>query len=423
MTHNLSRLGVGILTLAAIVALSGSNPAAKKAERTAKAGTSHVNRLIVHEWGTFTSIAGEDGTAVEWRPLNGASDLPEFVYEAAGLRQGAGLRHGKRCIKCEMEALVRMETPVLYFYADKETIVSVRVDFPKGKITEWYPQARGVYNGDFGGVIDWGRLTVLPGAEVAFPIENNESHYYPARETDAAPLRVCSEKEQQHEKFLFYESERVELLRRSLDGEIVVIAGGQRGHADGNGAQARFNYVIGMAWGPDGSLYVTDAACVRKITKDGTVTTLGDNLLAGVPRSEHPRLLGITVDLLENVYVADYDYGCVRQITRDCAVNNLLTSGFYWSPSGVAVEGDDLYVLEHQPESVIAVLSALNIGPYMRVRKLSADGTATTIATVWGRNTALATAVVIAVLALAIIGWRLRKRRRANRVSLTPSES
>jgi hypothetical protein len=185
--------------------------------------------LIVHEWGTFTSIAGTDGTAVEWRPLNGASDLPEFVYAAAGLRQGTGLRHG-RCVKCDMEALVRMETPVLYFYADKETTVSVRVDFPKGKITEWYPQARSVYNGDSGGVIDWGRLTVLPGAEIGFPIENNESHYYPARETDAAPLRVCSEKEQQHEKFLFYRGAgtfELPLSARLFDENVIVKSSGE----------------------------------------------------------------------------------------------------------------------------------------------------------------------------------------------------
>ncbi|MFY9609584.1 MAG: hypothetical protein WAU45_13325 [Blastocatellia bacterium] len=216
------------------------------------------------------------------------------------------------------------------------------------------------------------------------------------------------------------ESERVELLKRSPAGQIVVIAGGQRGHADGDGAQARFNYVIGMAWGPDGSLYATDAACARKITMDGTVTTIGDNPLAGVPRSEHPRLLGIAVDARESVYVADYDYGCVRRIATDGAVKTLLSSGFYWSPSGVTADGDDLYVLEHQPESAVAVLAALNIGPYMRVRKLSADGTVTTIATVWGRNTALASAVLVAVLALAILGWRLRKRRRA---PLTRSKS
>jgi hypothetical protein len=33
----------------------------------------------VHEWGTFTSVAAEDGTAVEWVPQQGPRDLPCFV--------------------------------------------------------------------------------------------------------------------------------------------------------------------------------------------------------------------------------------------------------------------------------------------------------------------------------------------------------
>ena len=33
----------------------------------------------VHEWGTFTSVAGENGQAVDWLPLSGPSDLPCFV--------------------------------------------------------------------------------------------------------------------------------------------------------------------------------------------------------------------------------------------------------------------------------------------------------------------------------------------------------
>ena len=45
---------------------------------------------------------------------DGYAQLPDFVYRSTHLSpQG-------RCIKCEL-ALVRMETPVLYFYADRET--------------------------------------------------------------------------------------------------------------------------------------------------------------------------------------------------------------------------------------------------------------------------------------------------------------
>src|SRR3974390_2150029 len=36
--------------------------------------------LIAHEWGTFTSVQGSDGTLLSWRPLE-TSGLPGFVYD------------------------------------------------------------------------------------------------------------------------------------------------------------------------------------------------------------------------------------------------------------------------------------------------------------------------------------------------------
>src|SRR5437867_8245386 len=153
--------------------------------------------LVVHEWGTFTSIAGKDGVALEWRPLNGASDLPKFVHTIQTVNDG--LRHAPP--KAQLTAAIRMETPVLYFYSPNNTEVSVKVDFPKGKITEWYPQARSVDT-----AIDWGRLKVTPGAAVTLPEDYSRSHYFAARETDAAPVQVCATngKPAQQEKFLFY---------------------------------------------------------------------------------------------------------------------------------------------------------------------------------------------------------------------------
>ena len=181
------------LAAAVGVRLVAQHNANKVAQKVVKTG----DHLVVHEWGTFTSIAGKDGVALEWRPLNGASDLPKFVHTIQ--EGGKGLRSGPS--KADLTARVRMETPVLYFYAPTEMDVSVKVDFPQGKITEWYPQARDVSAG-----IDWGRLKVMPGASVNYPVESAESHYYPARETDAAPVQVCGAngKPTQQEKFLFY---------------------------------------------------------------------------------------------------------------------------------------------------------------------------------------------------------------------------
>ena len=62
--------------------------------------------LTAHEWGTFTSIAGGDGQAVEWSPLTASTDLPAFVEHFRNPRFKLGLR-----------GTVRMETPVLYFYS------------------------------------------------------------------------------------------------------------------------------------------------------------------------------------------------------------------------------------------------------------------------------------------------------------------
>ena len=40
--------------------------------------------LTVHEWGTFTSIAGRDGLAMKWSTLRGSADLPSFVEHLNG---------------------------------------------------------------------------------------------------------------------------------------------------------------------------------------------------------------------------------------------------------------------------------------------------------------------------------------------------
>src|SRR5207247_4212441 len=52
--------------------------------------------LIVHEWGTFTSVVDEAGRPMEWRPFGRPSDLPGFVYGAHddGAAVGPGAHPG-----------------------------------------------------------------------------------------------------------------------------------------------------------------------------------------------------------------------------------------------------------------------------------------------------------------------------------------
>ena len=165
--------------------------------------------LTVHEWGTFTAIAGKDGRAIEWSPLRlprspASTDLPKFVEHISDLNFKLGLR-----------GTIRMETPVLYFYSPRDMNVSPRVAFSKGLITEWYPHADRVQPGGVQrdaslsqwqteGSIAWNNVSVSPNLAGEFPREAESNRYYAARETSSSLLRVQTSTGEQREKFLFY---------------------------------------------------------------------------------------------------------------------------------------------------------------------------------------------------------------------------
>ena len=165
--------------------------------------------LTVHEWGTFTAIAGKDGRAIEWSPLGlprvtASPDLPQFVEHFDSVNFKLGLR-----------GTIRMETPVLYFYSPRDVTVSARVSFSKGLITEWYPHADRVLPGGAAadtilsrlptdGSIAWNHIVVSPNLAAEFPSEAQSNRYYAARETGSSPVRVQTSAGEQHEKFLFY---------------------------------------------------------------------------------------------------------------------------------------------------------------------------------------------------------------------------
>lgn len=200
----------------AALALLGFVVVGAAAMRTATSSSSPPgDRLTAHEWGTFTSIAGVDGRAIEWLPLGGPTDLPCFVEHFQGnptikiIPTDNAVAIDYETARSKLWGKVRMETPVLYFYGPTETAVDVAVQFPRGLITEYYPHAvvlhpqvtaTALHSAVFTSSVVWKGVTVGPAAGRAFPMEAGESHYYAARKTDAATLGVG----QQRERFLFY---------------------------------------------------------------------------------------------------------------------------------------------------------------------------------------------------------------------------
>ncbi len=194
-----------------------------------------VGDFTVHEWGTFTTFSGSDGVFLDFRPLDvNHNDLPDYVLDRGALSQNPLRYLGKRLLR----GRVRMETPVTYFYTDRHQTVDVRVDFPEGLLTEFYPPVREIApaldeNNIFGegeaigkSSLKWGKVDLIPTSELApnisdtklrenltasiihglVPHAPNEQHYATARETDAALVhyRDQTDSRSYFEKFLFY---------------------------------------------------------------------------------------------------------------------------------------------------------------------------------------------------------------------------
>ena len=232
---------VGMLG-AVCVATGVKRAAAPAAGPISKPPAQPMGKLMVHEWGTFTGFAGSDGVHLPFN-VNIGSDLPAFVMnrKTHAEQHDPKLRLQLAFIKGGgAPALQRMETPVLYFYADAPGEVEVRVDFPQGLLTEFYPPVRGMgpkYGAAFGefaapdpvapstpggspqtrpakaevaeSYLDWGRVRIVPhpaGDEGKLvPAVTTAGHYAFARDTDAALVQYAEPGGARHEeKFLFY---------------------------------------------------------------------------------------------------------------------------------------------------------------------------------------------------------------------------
>ncbi len=155
----------------------------------------------VHEWGTFTSVFGSDGTMLPGLEIEEES-LPPFVYAHDGMNGRLQLPSVTKSTAPSFlimakgyqrplhNVTIKMETPVLYFYSPKKIDAHVRVDFKGGSISQWYPARSGgevqpirkVVNGvltkgaiDFGekpyqGRIDWKFTIEARGANTDFEV-------------------------------------------------------------------------------------------------------------------------------------------------------------------------------------------------------------------------------------------------------------
>jgi sugar lactone lactonase YvrE len=193
------------------------------------------------------------------------------------------------------------------------------------------------------------------------------------------------------------------------------------------GPQPRFGRVNAAAAGPDGSIYALDEEQrIRRIKPDGTVSILGNSEEAGYAEGgeeRRVRSMGLAVDAENNVYVANYWKRSVFKLSPDGRISTVLISRWPWVPVGVATAASDVYVVERMgnPYGASGLFQFSTLEDRLaspRIRKVSRDGTVTTLAIVKGERSLAVIIVPFSIVILAIFIWRVRKKQLKRRAAL-----
>jgi sugar lactone lactonase YvrE len=139
-----------------------------------------------------------------------------------------------------------------------------------------------------------------------------------------------------------YVASNNQIRKISASGVDSVLAGsGLYGSDDGLGTAARFDNPIGIAVDELGNVYVADSANekIRKVTPAGMVSTIAGTGQSGnangdVSNATFAYPTGVAVDGGGNIYVADSAYPQVRMITPSGVVSTIAGSGMYGDING-----------------------------------------------------------------------------------------
>jgi hypothetical protein len=124
----------------AVVALLAGLASAVLAAQAPPPAPPKTADYVVHEWGTFTSMVGQEGIALEGLHHEEEA-LPKFVHDLLKVDEFEAT-DGKLPAS---RVTQKMETPVLYFYADAPLRAQVGVWFHQGLISQFYPLPETVY--------------------------------------------------------------------------------------------------------------------------------------------------------------------------------------------------------------------------------------------------------------------------------------
>jgi len=187
---------------------------------------SAFSKLVVHEWGTYTSMQGPNGIPMPGLH-HGEEKLPEFVHSRANEQKRginppplptAATKAG--CYFCEvmdwtptpnseLEVTQKLETPVIYFYKHSNSYsnITATVQFPEGIITETYPRPTlnlppiGQVQKTGNGLAQWHVKTAPLGTSLEVPYVASDNIWAPSRKVQANFVENFNGEKERH---IFY---------------------------------------------------------------------------------------------------------------------------------------------------------------------------------------------------------------------------
>ena len=143
--------------------------------------------------------------------------------------------------------------------------------------------------------------------------------------------------------FLIADTYNHQVKRFSPNGTLLFCAGkGTAGFENGSSQNATFNYPTCVAITKNRDLIVVDNGnrAIRKITSDGTVSTIVDGSKSTIKIIDPQHLV---LDDNDNIFVTDYDDHSIKQITMDGIVTNYMHSNEWKNPFGIVLHHGVMY--------------------------------------------------------------------------------
>ncbi|MCE7992289.1 MAG: T9SS type A sorting domain-containing protein [Roseivirga sp.] len=162
-----------------------------------------------------------------------------------------------------------------------------------------------------------------------------------------------------------YVAANAEIRKITPEGVVTSFVGSQGGFADGTGSDARFSAVMGrMTFDDQNNMYIADRVNgrIRKVTPAGEVTTFAGSA-GGRTSSDGPRLtarfdnpIDVEIDSQGNFFVVEFLGNKIKKIGADGTATTFLTG--LKNPTDLVIDdADNLYVTDRGNRRIVKITS------------------------------------------------------------------